>query len=178
MKRSPLAAGFAQMLLVIAAMGSVSTLVEPAASALPRVGGPHNAVTAFVSSASGGLWAIHTYDGASRTPRAQLTRRSATDETGPADVPGLGASDFGLRHCRKGSNARDPGGWPGHVFRDAPVHLSDSPANRKLLQGVADDPATTLGADKFGNTWSARTLDETAARPGRRRATETSSTEA
>ena len=53
-----------------------------------------------------------------------------------------------------------PEGRLGHIFRDAPGHLPDTPANRKLLQGVADDPATTLGPDKFGNTWSARTLDD------------------
>jgi hypothetical protein len=53
-----------------------------------------------------------------------------------------------------------PEGRLGHIFRDAPGHLADTPANRKLLQGVADDPATTLGADKFGNTWSARILDD------------------
>jgi len=47
-----------------------------------------------------------------------------------------------------------------HIFRNAPGHLPDTPANRKLLQDVADDPATVLGTDKFGNTWSARTLDD------------------
>ncbi len=47
-----------------------------------------------------------------------------------------------------------------HIFRDAPGHLADTPANRKLLQGVADDASTALGTDKFGNVWSARTLDD------------------
>jgi filamentous hemagglutinin len=47
-----------------------------------------------------------------------------------------------------------------HIFRDAPGHLPDTPENRELLQHIADDPATTLGVDKFGNTWSARTLDD------------------
>ncbi|MCG8459053.1 MAG: RHS repeat-associated core domain-containing protein, partial [Holophagales bacterium] len=47
-----------------------------------------------------------------------------------------------------------------HIFREAPGHLADTPANRKLLQNVADDVGTTLGKDRFGNIWSARTLDD------------------
>ncbi len=45
----------------------------------------------------------------------------------------------------------------GHIFRDAPGHLTDTPANRQLLRDVGGDPSSRLGADKFGNTWSART---------------------
>ena len=47
-----------------------------------------------------------------------------------------------------------------HIFREAPDHLADTPANRALLQNVADDAATTLGTDRFGNVWSARTLED------------------
>ena len=47
-----------------------------------------------------------------------------------------------------------------HIFRNAEGHLPDTPANRQLLQQVADDPSTTLGTDKFGNVWSARTLED------------------
>lgn len=43
-----------------------------------------------------------------------------------------------------------------HIFRDKEGHLPDTPENRKLLEGVADNPKTTLGNDKFGNTWSAQ----------------------
>ncbi len=43
-----------------------------------------------------------------------------------------------------------------HIFRDAPGHIADTPANRRLLQQVADDRNRTLGTDRFGNTWSAR----------------------
>jgi hypothetical protein len=53
-----------------------------------------------------------------------------------------------------------PEGRAGHIFRDARGHLPDTPAKRRLLQGVADDASTTLGVDKWGNTWSARTLGD------------------
>ena len=48
----------------------------------------------------------------------------------------------------------------GHVFRDAPGHLRDTVANRPLLQEVADDAATTLGTDKYGNIWSTKLLPD------------------
>lgn len=48
----------------------------------------------------------------------------------------------------------------GHIFREAEGHLPDTLGNGQLLQGVADDPATTLGSDKYGNIWSARTLND------------------
>lgn len=48
----------------------------------------------------------------------------------------------------------------GHIFRDAPGHLRDTAANHRLLQEVAEDTATTLGTDKYGNLWSARVLDD------------------
>jgi len=48
----------------------------------------------------------------------------------------------------------------GHIFRDAPGHLRDTVANRRLLQEVAEDVGTTLGTDKYGNIWSARLLPD------------------
>ncbi len=48
----------------------------------------------------------------------------------------------------------------GHIFRDAEGHVADTAANRELLQSVANDPAASLGADQYGNTWSARTLSD------------------
>ncbi len=44
----------------------------------------------------------------------------------------------------------------GHIFRDASGHLKDNPQNREMLRRVADDPKTTLGTDRHGNTWSAQ----------------------
>ena len=43
-----------------------------------------------------------------------------------------------------------------HIFREKEGHLSDTPQNRETFQRVADDPNTTLGTDKYGNTWSAQ----------------------
>jgi len=47
-----------------------------------------------------------------------------------------------------------------HIFREAPGHLADTTVNRTLLRDVAEDAATTLGTDRFGNVWSARTLED------------------
>ncbi|MCI5143730.1 MAG: hypothetical protein D3909_18800 [Candidatus Electrothrix sp. ATG1] len=44
----------------------------------------------------------------------------------------------------------------GHIFRNAPGHITDTPANRRLLRNIASDSRTTLGTDRFGNEWSAR----------------------
>ncbi|WOB51579.1 hypothetical protein NYR97_09630 [Xanthomonas hydrangeae] len=44
-----------------------------------------------------------------------------------------------------------------HIFRDKEGHMKDTPQNRETLQRVADDPKTTLGNDRFGNTWSSQT---------------------
>jgi len=73
----------------------------------------------------------------------------------------------GLKDLRKADGAaenvaRFPEGPSqlNHIFREAPGHVADTPANRVLIQGVADDAAATLGTDKFGNVWAARTLGD------------------
>ncbi|XXF81493.1 hypothetical protein P2318_02400 [Myxococcaceae bacterium GXIMD 01537] len=43
-----------------------------------------------------------------------------------------------------------------HIFREAPGHLPDTPAHRKLLQELAADESARLGVDRFGSMWSAR----------------------
>jgi len=35
--------------------------------------------------------------------------------------------------------------------------MKDIPNNRQTLRRVADDARTTLGSDRFGNTWSSQT---------------------
>jgi hypothetical protein len=44
-----------------------------------------------------------------------------------------------------------------HIFRNAPNHLADTPANRQLLVDVASNSANRLGVDRFGNVWSTLT---------------------
>lgn len=51
-------------------------------------------------------------------------------------------------------------GQTNHIFDNRPGHLIDTPSNRVLLRDVANDSATTLGTDRFGNTWSARNLPD------------------
>ncbi|MDN7799806.1 DUF637 domain-containing protein [Burkholderia vietnamiensis] len=46
------------------------------------------------------------------------------------------------------------------IFGTRDGHIADTPANRDLLTSVANDPATTLGTDKFGNTWSGKVLSD------------------
>ena len=43
----------------------------------------------------------------------------------------------------------------GHIFRDAPEHLADTPPNRALLTNVANTRSARLGTDQHGNVWSA-----------------------
>jgi hypothetical protein len=54
------------------------------------------------------------------------------------------------------SGAVIPEGRAKHIFREAPGHLPDTPANRRLLQALAADESARLGTDRFGNMWSAR----------------------
>ncbi len=79
----------------------------------------------------------------------------AGDDGGAGDGDGSGGDDSG-----KPADNTFPGnpGQVQHIFRDSPGHLPDSAANRELLREVASDHSTTLGEDKFGNTWSAKTL--------------------
>ncbi|WP_336598096.1 filamentous hemagglutinin N-terminal domain-containing protein [Paraburkholderia bengalensis] len=44
----------------------------------------------------------------------------------------------------------------GHIFRDSEGHINDTPANRQLLEAVANDPSAILGTDKYGTTWAAK----------------------
>jgi hypothetical protein len=50
-----------------------------------------------------------------------------------------------------------PEGRAKHIFRAAPGHLRDTPANRQWLRELAADGSARLGTDKFGNEWFART---------------------
>ena len=46
-----------------------------------------------------------------------------------------------------------------HIFRNAEGHLTDTPANRTLLQDTAN-PQNYLGKDKYGNDWFAVTRED------------------
>ena len=44
-----------------------------------------------------------------------------------------------------------------HIFRQAEGRLThDTPGNRRILEDVANDPASVVGTDRFGNAWAAR----------------------
>jgi hypothetical protein len=47
-----------------------------------------------------------------------------------------------------------------HIFRDAPGHLTDTPANRQLLLALVTDDLNRIGNDRFGNAWYARTMGD------------------
>jgi len=44
-----------------------------------------------------------------------------------------------------------------HIFRNAPGHLKDTPANRKLLEHSGNNPAFMIGKDMHGSAWYAQT---------------------
>ncbi|MBK7727784.1 MAG: hypothetical protein IPJ33_04570 [Gammaproteobacteria bacterium] len=63
----------------------------------------------------------------------------------------------GLSAARGVASLPTKPGQLGHIFRNAPGHLADTPANRQLLTDVASNSANRLGADRFGNVWSSVT---------------------
>ncbi|MEK9502035.1 RHS repeat-associated core domain-containing protein [Gaopeijia maritima] len=71
---------------------------------------------------------------------------------------GRGAS--AARSVASGARFPTKPGQLKHLFRAEDGHLLDTPANRGLLKGLADDASATLGTDRFGNVWSARTLED------------------
>jgi filamentous hemagglutinin len=48
----------------------------------------------------------------------------------------------------------------GHIFRKAEGHIADNPENRMLLLSVANDEASRLESDQYGNVWATRTLPD------------------
>lgn len=55
-----------------------------------------------------------------------------------------------------GSNIRIDESRAQHIFRDSEGHIGDTPANRQLLETIANDPSAMLGTDKYGTTWAAK----------------------
>ena len=47
-----------------------------------------------------------------------------------------------------------------HIFRNDRGHLPDTPANRELIESVANDPQNYVGTDSRGNAWYAQTRSD------------------
>jgi hypothetical protein len=128
---------------------------------------------ASASTAAGAETRVWAFDLADQV-RVEV-ERSLTLELHPGCEPTYDeiASDSLL--AARGGRHAIPEGRAGHIFRDAPGHLPDTPGNRGLLQGVADDAGTTLGTDKWG-TRGLRGRSTMALRFGSRREVARSST--
>jgi filamentous hemagglutinin len=90
----------------------------------------------------GGLWVQSRADDA-----AQRLNQSQRQQAESIQAPGLTeaekrAASFPTGHSQLG-----------HIFRNAPGHLADTPANRQLLTDVASNSANRVGVDRFGNVW-------------------------
>ena len=119
--------------------------------------------------------------------RAEQRQRERERQERGEDQPGEGVPgphDYGSSSGGPGGSSSGGGGSGSssghsipddaadHIFDDRPGHVPDTPENREMLRGVADDPSTTLGRDQYGNEWSARINEDgsqtwTSARNGR-----------
>jgi RHS repeat-associated protein len=137
----------------MAVMGKGTTVVGVLMNVVPGVGNAASlpTVVAGASATTAGL-AIDAHAGLVGTKAYdQLQQLNA--------MTGSGSSGGSAGSAPKNSLPSNEGQMK-HIFREAEGHIADTPTNRQLLLDVADDTATTLGTDRFGNTWSARTLED------------------
>ncbi|WP_240324400.1 hypothetical protein [Trinickia diaoshuihuensis] len=120
-----------------AVMGAGDGL-PPAGPNLAPAGGPGIGSGQTVPLATGGT-----------PPNAMLASGNGGDDTG-SGARGQGSSTGN-------GNIQIDDSRAGHIFRDSDGHISDTPANRQLLESVANDPSAVLGTDKYGTTWAAKT---------------------
>lgn len=82
---------------------------------------------------------------------------------------GSGGSGYGGTHSGGGTiGSHDSGSSSGpntfppdrsqtdHMFGEREGHLPDTPANRRLIEDLANDDSCKLGSDKWGKEWYAR----------------------
>jgi hypothetical protein len=126
------AAGTATRIGTAGARLPVLSLTAEGALAIEQVAVPVGATVAALGTSAGAVYVL-------------MEPGRAPDEGGRNQASGAG------------EGVTLPDKRAGHIFRDAPGHLKDTPGNRQLLKDVANDSGARLGTDKFGNRWSART---------------------
>lgn len=84
-----------------------------------------------------------TLEGA--TKHADGTEGSSPQGSGGGSKGGIDATN------RTTNGLPDNPSQLGHVFGDRPGHLPDTPQNRQLLVDTSNNPANSLGANRFGN---------------------------
>ena len=76
----------------------------------------------------------------SRKPRVNTSKLSNTSNS----IPSLSSIDTKVHISDDKA---------GHIFRNRPGHISDTPENRTLLIDIAQDLSTRQGIDKHGTAW-------------------------
>lgn len=90
----------------------------------------------------------------------EVTAKSVAIDAAVGAAAGVGGKilDKVIKNISSGAKTVIDEKRVGHIFRDSEGHIvKDTPAARKVIEKTANNSKNAMGADKYGNQWSAQT---------------------